>query len=659
MTASQLSDIVATIIVMSLSGSAFIVLLLALKPLIRHRLPKSVQYLLWLITFVALLVPVSKLIAIPKAPSEIIRAPIHSVSEQNNVLEEANPLPHSDTGTESQTDTAEMPAVVPAPNPVLAVVMSSMIAYMLIALCVLSYSIFSYIRFTKKVRRHRTRPRMEELYKHVGLCGDSIAPRLYRSGLVTTPMLIGIFKPEIILPDREYTDTQIQSVLEHELIHLRRRDVLVKWLSVFACALHWFNPLVWLARREIDRICELSCDEAVIRSLDQEGKQSYGETLISVATVTKAPRAVLSTTMCEEREILKERLASIAKYQRRTWITLVLSTVMIMIAFCVVCLLGAIAIASPAGGYAAGAPEKTPMQIVLPSAAPAATPEPTPMQSVLPSAAPAATPEPTPTPSATPAPASPPAAPGEAIIFKDPIVEKVIRTMLNKPEGPVTDQDMLNVWNFKFDYTEVEAYGGEIKTIDDLRWCLNLRRVTLWETNITDISALSGTRDLVEFHCQDKLDDFTPLLGNKNLAYIQLTGVTDSFFRDLMANCSKLNKVYLYKSDISSESIRMLAENYHLSILAMNICDITDVSPFAGFTGLEYFSLEYNNIDDISALAANQNLSQYIDLSANKITDWSPLEGMRVLKTLSVRDNPVTESPALDNLEKNGCKIYR
>lgn len=52
-------------------------------------------------------------------------------------------------------------------------------------------------------------------------------------------------------------------------------------------------------------------------------------------------------------------------------------------------------------------------------------------------------------------------------------------------------------------------------------------------------------------------------------------------------------------------------------------------------------------------------MSRYIDLSANKITDWSPLEGMTSLKNLCVGSNPVTESPALDKLEKNGCKIYR
>ncbi len=399
---SQVSDIIYTIIIMSLSGSALILLLLALKQLIRHRLPKSVQYFLWLATLLALLIPVSKLISVPEAPSNIILSPIRAIAEQNNfAAEEENLLRHTNAGTEMQTDTAAKPAVDPAPKPAWTAAAVFMIAYLSIALAVLLFNVFSYIRFTKKVRRHRTRARMEELYKYIGLCGDAMAPRLYRSAIATTPMLIGFLKPEIILPDREYSDAQLQNVLMHEITHMRRRDVVVKWLSVITCALHWFNPLVWLARREIDRICELSCDEAVIRKLDQKGKQSYGDTLISVAADTKATRAVLSTTMCEEKEVLKERLDAIMKYQKRTWLTMVLSTVIVIIAVGAVCILGAGAITpSIKGVNNVAALEAASMQ----SAPPASTPaeddltadalKAAAMQSALPSSTPASTPDP-------------------------------------------------------------------------------------------------------------------------------------------------------------------------------------------------------------------------------------------------------------------------
>jgi hypothetical protein len=154
-------------------------------------------------------------------------------------------------------------------------------------------------------------------------------------------MLIGLFDPVIILPDREYTDDRLRAVLLHELSHVRRKDVLVKWLSVLACAVHWFNPIVWRTRREIDRACELACDEAVVRGLDADGRQSYGDTLLYVAADGKTPRAVLSTTMCEEKKNLKERLGAIMQSKTHTRAALVASAAVILVAVLAACALGA------------------------------------------------------------------------------------------------------------------------------------------------------------------------------------------------------------------------------------------------------------------------------------------------------------------------------
>jgi hypothetical protein len=191
------------------------------------------------------------------------------------------------------------------------------------------------------VRKYNRPALAEELAALKELCKTGRAPKLYRNTKATTPMLIGLFSPSIVLPDREYTGEQLHSVLLHELTHLRRKDVLVKWLSVPACAVHWFNPIVWLTHRELDRACELSCDEAVIRDLDENGKHSYGETLLYVAADGKTPRAVLSTTMCEEKRDLKERLGAIMKSKKRTRVAVIVSAAVICVAVLAVCALGA------------------------------------------------------------------------------------------------------------------------------------------------------------------------------------------------------------------------------------------------------------------------------------------------------------------------------
>jgi Leucine-rich repeat (LRR) protein len=244
-------------------------------------------------------------------------------------------------------------------------------------------------------------------------------------------------------------------------------------------------------------------------------------------------------------------------------------------------------------------------------------------------------------------------------VFEDPVVEKIIRILMNKPKGPITAEDMLMVNDFTTSFPDDISPEGKIKTIDDLRWCPNLRSVLLLsEPDIKNINALSGTRELTEFQCVTILDDYTPLFANKKLHKIYLRGATDGPFRKLMANCSQLEDINLIHSEISPESIRMLAKNFKLSNLTLNDCGITDVSPFAGFKNLACLNLGFNQIKDLSPLAGNHKLSFKMFLNSNQISDWSPLEGMTLLAHLYVPNNPVTESPALDKLEKNGCKVY-
>lgn len=290
----------------------------------------------------------------------------------------------------------------------------------------------------------------------------------------------------------------------------------------------------------------------------------------------------------------------------------------------------------------------TPAQTPMPTPSPAPTPTPSPEPTLTP------TPEQTPSPSPSPSPHPP-----VVIKFKDRVVEKIIRILINKPKGPVTDRDMLKVYDFTTSIPNANSLGGKIKTLADLRWCPNLRSVFLVDTKIKDISALSGTQEITKFECTEILDDYTPLFANKKLNTIYLRGATDGAFKKLMANCSQLKEITLVESKISYKSIRILAKNYNLSVLKLIACGITDISPIAGFKHLEFLGLEHNHIQDLSPLAGKDALSSEIDLMENDITDWSPLEGMTSLLTLHVRGNPTTESPALDKLEKNGCVIYR
>ena len=146
------------------------------------------------------------------------------------------------------------------------------------------------------------------------LSGYKSTPRLYKNSIISIPILIGVFCPKIILPYKKYEDIKLQSILLHEMTHLRKYDIVIKWLLILVGALHWFNPVTYFVRREIDKACELACDESVIKKLNNDGRQCYGDTLIAVAadSIRKPPVLI---TMCEDKKSLKERLDAIMKHK--------------------------------------------------------------------------------------------------------------------------------------------------------------------------------------------------------------------------------------------------------------------------------------------------------------------------------------------------------
>lgn len=332
-----LSKIVQTILIMSATGSVITLLLFALKPMIKNRFPKSVQYYLWCLALVAFLVPFSVLVSLPFATpmapvQNIIETNVKSTAEwQNQIAMELYGVPYTQLDDTEQVNVSyrEFKARnIGNYNFLLPYILILGTTYLLKEL--VQYNIYLF-----KLKRKRLTARINELNLLPENC-----PRLFRNPLAATPMLVGLFRPIIYLPDREYSEQQLQNILLHELTHWRRHDVVIKWIAAIAVCMHWFNPLAYFTRREIDRACELACDEAVIYGLDNEGKQNYGNTLIEMAAENKKPKMIVSTTMCEEKKTLKERLGAIMKSKKHSRTIIIFSCVLLAVAFCAIIILG-------------------------------------------------------------------------------------------------------------------------------------------------------------------------------------------------------------------------------------------------------------------------------------------------------------------------------
>lgn len=142
-----------------------------------------------------------------------------------------------------------------------------------------------------------------------------------------TPCLFGLFRPAIYLPPEVAADeTCRKHVLAHECAHFRQGDhAWAVWRGV-CLALHWYNPLVWLAAYLSRRDCELSCDEGAVRLLGEENRVDYGRTLVGLVARRTTPRdlACCATTMTGGKSALKERIALLIKHPRTTAVTAVL-----------------------------------------------------------------------------------------------------------------------------------------------------------------------------------------------------------------------------------------------------------------------------------------------------------------------------------------------
>ena len=118
--------------------------------------------------------------------------------------------------------------------------------------------------------------------------------------------------------EARYSEEEIRGILLHELEHVRRRDLIWNWATLFVQALHWFNPLVWVAGRRFLADREVVCDRAALECLPRNTRREYGATLIKALELGRhpAPNPALVPFISRKTE-LKHRLTMITKSSRQ------------------------------------------------------------------------------------------------------------------------------------------------------------------------------------------------------------------------------------------------------------------------------------------------------------------------------------------------------
>lgn len=369
-----------TLLRLSVLGSALALVLLLVQRLLRGRGSQTVCYYLWLVVLLRLCVPMwatlSLPVAVPDMPTTPVLAPVRDGAGSTDPL-----LPNQQGDiVPAKPDTPPSAALPAAPaEPETRAEMGGIALGIVCAVwglgafaCVGRY-VWSYRGFSRRVYRNAVPASPEAVAVLRKLSGEGRV-RLLVSEEVNSPLLIGLLRPTIVLPCGVTAGDRLSDILAHELTHAVRHDLLFKWFAALVTSLHWFNPLMVPVRREIARACELSCDAAVLRKLDEPGKRRYGETLLALAADSSSGSGSLAVTLCEEKKQLKERLVAIVKYRKRSPAAVVLAALLVVILCGCATIGGAKLVNTPTESPS---PATTPTEAPDPTTTPTEAPDPT------------------------------------------------------------------------------------------------------------------------------------------------------------------------------------------------------------------------------------------------------------------------------------------
>ena len=142
------------------------------------------------------------------------------------------------------------------------------------------------------------------------------------SPYIEVPSVIGLARPVIYIPEPyldRFSPESIKIIIMHEMIHVKNRDLLIKFLALFAIALNWFNPLCYFLFYEICNISEIYCDETVIRNKEKDFISSYGNLLINISEEGSIMKnRFVSGIIDNGGRILKKRILEMKAKRKRT-----------------------------------------------------------------------------------------------------------------------------------------------------------------------------------------------------------------------------------------------------------------------------------------------------------------------------------------------------
>ena len=331
-----MNEFMKILLSLSVSGALLLILILGLKPLYKNRFSKRWQYYIWIVVALRFLLPFTPDTTIVGSLFEKFdtTAITNEIPTIPNVPVQVSPGNNEAEPIQTNRDMTAATTLEPFNKYVCLFFIWSALALVLFVRRITVYQ-----GFIQYIKAGNTEVSDIKILNLLSDCEEKLNIKtrveLSYNSLIASPIMIGFFRPRIVLPVHELEDKELSYIFVHELTHYKQRDMFYKWLIQIVVCVHWFNPFVYLLEKEVNKSCELSCDEKVLSVLDEKAKREYGDTLISFLKSNNLYKnSLASVTLTEGAEQLKERLGAIMKFRKKSKVVIAITSIF-TVAVCV------------------------------------------------------------------------------------------------------------------------------------------------------------------------------------------------------------------------------------------------------------------------------------------------------------------------------------
>lgn len=255
-----MTGIFIAVLNMSITAACAAIIVM-LARLLMKKAPKIFSYVLWSLVLFRLVCPFSFESAVSLLPISKTTLPQEITSRQTSVISSGFSI--ADKAV-NQSAAPMAPLNNGSGADLMYVVMSLLADLWVIGMIVmLCYGFHTY--FKLKIRLNEA---------------TLVRDNIYETDRIHSPFVLGFVNPKIYIP-LGITGDELEYVLQHEQIHIKRRDYIIKPVSFLALTVHWFNPVIWLSFFLMNRDIELSCDESVMKKSENDIRAGYSHSLLS------------------------------------------------------------------------------------------------------------------------------------------------------------------------------------------------------------------------------------------------------------------------------------------------------------------------------------------------------------------------------------------